>query len=102
MKTFSIAIISFTLLLFYNLALQQQNERNLEPVETIYHEKIESHRSNETSDTNEVEEFSMHVTGKEHRYLNIGISYIEEPLEKMNRQCIADNTKESNLELSGS
>ena len=105
MKTFSIFIICITLGIFYTLAVQQQNS---------LHEKDLKRRTAETSMNNvnsgaymstykHVEEdFSMHVTGKEHRYLNTGISWIEYDTETNNNHVIVAHTEDDKIKLSGS
>ena len=127
MKTISFVTISITLFVFYNLAVFQQNARmqnvNNNSVSTIVNletnsqiktvgskfcmetrvsdqkiQRIEEHHSSE-------DEFAMQVSGKDHRYLNTGISFIAPVAESDESMNMAESSNEpdlQNLELSGS
>ena len=101
MKTLSIIIIFITLGIFYTLAIDQQNklekDQQTDPVETsMIHESY-------ISPYIQVEEdFSMHVTGKEHRYLNTGISFIEFGNETVENHVMIVQTDDVESNLSGS
>jgi hypothetical protein len=79
MKIYSILIMSLTLVLFYNLAVSQQNKRESESKSPDFKHKTVDFKKHSTIEPYVLieDEFSMQVTGKEHRYLNTGISYIE-------------------------
>ena len=105
MKTLSIFIICITLGLFYSLALDQQNKRNIKNQKTLDQEKkIHSmmHESYMVPYLHRDEDFSMQVTGKEHRYLNTGISFIENNLETESKHVMVAQTDDKQLGFSGS
>lgn len=105
MKTYSILIICFTLGLFYNLAVYQQNKLNSKEVKSFASEYEVNNFDHEDDIVPYFfieDEFSMHVTGKEHRYLNTGISFIEFPEVTQEKQCIVAQTNEPKTNLSGS
>lgn len=105
MKIYSILIMSLTLVLFYNLAVFQQNKRDMSETKTsdLNHKAVhfKKHATIKTYVLIE-DEFSMQVTGKEHRYLNTGISYIEYAETAQKKQCIAAVGNELNTDLPGS
>ena len=105
MKTLSIFIICITLGLFYSLAVDQQNKLNIKNQKTLDHEKkIHSmiHESYMVPYLHEDEDFSMQVTGKEHRYLNTGISFIENNPETETEHVMLAQTDEKQSDFSGS
>ena len=81
MKLYSLITICITLGLFYALAVFEQNKKaNEEKLESNLEEIVTYHRNlactgiysfNQSS-------FDMIVTGKEHRYLNTGITLLED------------------------
>ncbi|MGB5321683.1 hypothetical protein, partial [Lutimonas sp.] len=76
MKIYSVLIISLTLGLFYSLAVQEQNKLNLKEIKSVdsnYEINNFDHEDDIVPYFFIEDEFSMHVTGKEHRYLNTGI-----------------------------
>jgi hypothetical protein len=99
MKTYSFIVICLTLGLFYSLAVKMEHQKKQESIalkmqsSTVNHNTdldlltVKKHCSKNsimiTSDTklnhhvDINDDFSMHVTGKEHRYLNTGVSFIE-------------------------
>ena len=104
MKIYSILIMSLTLVLFYNLAVSQQNERESQPKSADFENKTD-HFKEHTSTVPYVlieDEFSMQVTGKEHRYLNTGISFIEFTESTEKKQCLVAVINEQKTNLSGS
>jgi len=105
MKIYSVLIISLTLGLFYSLAVQEQNKLNLKEIKSV-DSNYEINNLDQESDMEPYllmeDEFSMHVTGKEHRYLNTGISFIESPQVTREKECIAVNTNEQKTDLTGS
>jgi xanthine dehydrogenase molybdopterin-binding subunit B len=127
MKTISIVTISVTLFVFYNLAVFQQNTRmqnvNINSVSSIVAVETNSHLKTvaskycmETRDSDQSfqkieehhaseDEFAMQVSGKDHRYLNTGISFIAPVAESDDSLNVADSSNDSDLhhlELSGS
>jgi hypothetical protein len=105
MKIYSVLIISLTLGLFYSLAVQEQNKLNLKEIKSV-DSNYEINNLDQEPDMEPYlfmeDEFSMHVTGKEHRYLNTGISFIESPQVTREKECIAVNTNEQKTDLTGS
>jgi len=105
MKTYSILIICLTLGLFYSLAVHQQNTLNTKELKS-FDGTYETYDVNQESDVVPYffieDEFSMHVTGKEHRYLNTGISFIEYPEVPMEKECLVAHANEEKTDLSGS
>ena len=105
MKIYSVLIISLTLGLFYSLAVHQQNKLNLKEIKSV-DSNYEINNLDQEPDMEAYlfveDEFSMHVTGKEHRYLNTGISFIESPQVTREKECIAVNTNEHKTDLTGS
>ena len=105
MKIYSTFIICFTLSLFYSLAVHQQNNLGKKEL-TSFDADYEIHHVNHEPDIAPYpfieDEFSMQVTGKEHRYLNTGISFIEHPELPAEKQCLLANTAEEKSDLSGS
>ena len=105
MKIYSILIICFTLGLFYSLAVQQQNKLNtkeLRSFDSDYEINNLNHKPEMVPQFFIEDEFSMHVTGKEHRYLNTGISFIEYTEAPIEKECLVANTDKDNTDLSGS
>jgi len=99
MKTYSFIIICLTLGVFYSLAVKMEHQNNLEqrsnsiqvsllknntdaPNLTLI-KSCSNHSSNLTTDQKDNhhvginDDFSMQVTGKAHKYLNTGVSFIE-------------------------
>ena len=116
MKVLSTIIISVTLFVFYNLAIYQQGlweqkseGKLISPVNTeeIITEALTDHKSYcmQTEVLNHrfeivdehhgsEDEFAMQVSGKDHRYLNTGISFIE-PVNKSHANLeIADTSND--------
>lgn len=99
MKTYSFILICLTLGLFYTLAVNMEHQKKQENIalkmpssavnnNTDFHmltvkKSCSKNSIVMTSDTEHDhhvhinDDFSMHVTGKEHRYLNTGVSFIE-------------------------
>lgn len=98
MKTYSFILICLTLGLFYSLAVKMEHDRKLENMSALHSADIiektdlQSHASNKcysndivilTSDklpSNHLglhDDFSLQVTGKQHKYLNTGVSFIQ-------------------------
>ncbi len=127
MKISSILIMSVTLFVFYNLAVFQQNTRNHKTVmdaispaekEHTYSQSIgiktalcmEGRVSNKHFTEIEAhhiseDEFAMEVLGKDHRYLNTGISFIAPAEKSCSSYKIARTNKDPNPQktnLSGS
>lgn len=105
MKTLSIFIICITLMIFYKLAVDQQNKI------AVKQHKIDAIEKNINSVGNQYyadpyfhfeDEFSMHVTGKEHRFLNKGISYIEQTFENEKKHVTVAQTDDQESSFSGS
>ena len=117
MKTYSFVLVCLTLGIFYSLAVKMEHEKKLESKIAL----MQSHDSNisanlknmafekSCSKKSEVitsqkissnhiglhDDFSMQVTGKQHIYLNTGVSFIEFQDSK--------NEKENNvMQISGS
>ncbi len=105
MKIYSIAIICLTLGLFYSLAVHQQKNWTSKELKSfvseIYMDNFE-HESDIAPYLMMEDDFSMQVTGKEHRYLNTGISYMEQPTMIEENQCIAENGLDPKPNISGS
>jgi hypothetical protein len=105
MKIYSVLIISLTLGLFYSLAVHQQNKLNLKEIKS-FDSNYEINNLDQEPDMENYlfveDEFSMYVTGKEHRYLNTGISFIESPQVTREKECIAVNTNDQKTDVSGS
>jgi len=105
MKSFSIAVICLTLVLFYSLAVHQQGNiqhsecDSLVTVNDISKEQLqidtETHLYFE-------DDFAMQVTGKEHRYLHTGISYLKPIKKKYKTQGITFNSDLQKPNVSGS
>lgn len=105
MKIYSILIMSLTLVLFYNLAVFEQNKRDRPEQESSDFENKIDHLKEHPAIVPYVlieDEFSMQVTGKEHRYLNTGISYIEDAEATQKKQCIVAVVNEQKTNFSGS
>jgi len=105
MKIYSILIMSLTLVLFYNLAVFQQNKLDKSELKSFDFENKTVHFKKHATIVPYVlieDEFSMQVTGKEHRYLNTGISYIEYAEATQKKQCIVAIANEQKSNLSGS
>jgi len=104
MKIYSILIMSLTLVLFYNLAVSQQNKRESESKSPDFKHKTVDFKKHTTFEPYVLieDEFSMQVTGKEHRYLNTGISYIEYAEAAQKKQCIVAVATQQKSNLSGS
>ena len=84
MKIYSIITICITLGLFYSLAvIEQKKKANIETqkafAEKLFINKAEINCKTTTSSAKQ--SFEMSVTGKEHRYLNTGISFMEFDIE---------------------
>ena len=99
MKTYSFIIICLTLGFFYSLAVKMEHQNNIKEKSnsiqtTLLKNNIDSqnltltnslsnHSTNITTDYRDNhhvginDDFSMQVTGKAHRYLNTGVSFIE-------------------------
>ena len=99
MKTYSFILICLTLGIFYSLAVKMEHKNKLErkivsmhsaetnkvpDMKTVSFEKSCSNKSDVlTSDKISGshqglhDDFSMQVTGKQHKYLNTGVSFIE-------------------------
>jgi len=100
MKLYSLLLMCLTLGIFYGLAEHEQNNRSNKEFENqSTHDLVKD--ANLELNVIEVpksnDEFANHVTGKDHMYLNTGISYMEMEIEtsqdlKIN-QCIAENSK---------
>ncbi len=105
MKLYSTLIICLTLGIFYSLAVYQQNKLNLKGPTTIEPEyKIEnlSHEADMAPYLLFDDEFSMHVTGKEHRYLHTGVSFLEYPELYQEKQCLLADAHNQKTNSSGS
>ena len=105
MKIYSILIMSLTLVLFYNLAVFQQNKLDRSELKPIGFEKKTDQFKKHAAIVPYVhieDEFSMQVTGKEHRYLNTGISFIEDAEAAQKKQCIVAVANEQKTNLTGS
>lgn len=109
MKTYSLLLICLTLGLFYGLAVNEQNNRNYESAKRLVTSNVleEDIIDSHSVEYNSMEdEFVNHVTGKDHMFLNTGISYIEEhnePYKLINvNKCIAENSKEEMVSNPGS
>lgn len=80
MKIYSLITICITLGLFYALAVFEQNKKaNEKKQEAGIDEMTTYHRNwvcNAKISSNE-QSFDMMVSGKEHRYLHTGISFLE-------------------------
>lgn len=77
MKLYSLITICITLGLFYALAVFEQNKKvNEEKKDSSVEEIITYHRTERCygSLSSDETSFDMMVTGKEHRYLNTGIT----------------------------
>ena len=99
MKTYSFILICLTLGVFYSLAVKMEHQNNLEEKSIIIQDlalknnpDAQIHALNKTCSNNDSslttdseqnhhydinDDFSMQVTGKAHRYLNTGVSFIE-------------------------
>ena len=106
MRTLSILIICLTLAIFYSLARYQQNkfDAKLQKIDAV-----ENNRIHETSIglyldpyVDIEEDFSMEVTGKEHRYLNTGLSCIEHVYQSKKKHVMVAQTEQNYSSLSGS
>ena len=104
MKTFSIFIICVTLAIFYSLAVDQQNKldkKNQKPEASELH--LENMQEAYMTPYMHIEEdFSMEVTGKDHIYLNTGLSYIEHYHYNEKKQVMITQTEKHETDLSGS
>lgn len=105
MKTLSIFIICITMVIFYKLAVDQQNKL------AVKQHKINTIEKNINSLGNQYyadpylhfeDEFSLHITGKEHRFLNKGLSYIELTLENEKKHVTVVQTDDQESSFSGS
>ena len=99
MKTYSFIVICLTLGIFYSLAVKMEHQKNLEEKSDMIQNLV---LKNNTGDDNRTliktcsnhstslptdmeqnhhldinDDFSMQVTGKAHRYLNTGVSFID-------------------------
>jgi len=99
MKTYSFILICLTLGVFYSLAVKMEHQKNLEEKSSIIQELLlknnadaqksslnktcSNHSINLTTDSEQNhhldinDDFSMQVTGKAHKYLNTGVSFID-------------------------
>lgn len=99
MKIYSFILICLTLGVFYSLAVKMEHQKNLEEKSSIIQELVlkaspdsqnsslntacSNHSTSLTTDSEQNhyldinDDFSMQVTGKAHRYLNTGVSFIE-------------------------
>ena len=106
MKLFSITVILITLGLFYTLAQEEQKKWKSQEVKTFESHKKTSHELQQNFDNTAhlmiEDDFSMQVTGKEHRYLHTGITYYESQETMSENQCVADSTREEPSILTGS
>lgn len=104
MKSFSITIISLTLVCFYTLAVDQQKKwQNDEELSLeVYHVKKNQLQVDKATNIYFEDDFAMQVTGKEHRYLNIGISYLTPLKKKTKSACISIKAGQVKTSVSGS
>ena len=105
MKIYSIIIICLTLSISYNLALHQENKLEVKELKSDYTETAINKFNQESQREHHSiieDEFSLQVTGKEHRYLNTGISFIEFPEKTKQKECLVANAPIHNSNLSGS
>ena len=99
MKIYSFILICLTLGVFYSLAVKMEHQKNLEEKSSIIQEQLlkdnpdshkislntscSNHSTRLTTDSEQIhyldinDDFSMQVTGKAHRYLNTGVSFID-------------------------
>jgi len=99
MKTYSFIVICLTLGIFYSLAVKMEHQKNLEAKSKKIHALVlqdntnaerfsspkvrSNYNVNVTTDSEQSyhydinDDFSMQVTGKAHKYLNTGVSFIE-------------------------
>ena len=104
MKIYSVIIMSITLGIFYSLAVHQQKNWKAKELKTFTPEKQMEDFGTASGIVPYLmieDEFSMQVTGKEHRYLNTGMSYIEAPKVIEENNCVAEHLEKSNPDLSG-
>lgn len=105
MKLYSTLIICFTLGIFYSLAVYQQNKLNIKELSSIepdYKTDYLAHEADMAPYLLYDDEFSMHVTGKEHRYLHTGVSFLEYPELYQEKQCLLADTNHQETNASGS
>jgi len=106
MKALSIFIICLTLGIFYNLAMYQQNkfDAKLQKIDAVENNMIHETSIGSYLDpyVDIEEDFSMEVTGKEHRYLNTGLSYIEHEYQSKKKHVMVAQTEQRHSSLSGS
>jgi hypothetical protein len=99
MKTYSFILICLTLGVFYSLAVKMEHQKNLEENSTKIQALVlqnntdsqklsllkscSNHSARLTTDSEQShhydinDDFSMQVTGKAHKYLNTGVSFID-------------------------
>ena len=99
MKTYSFIVICLTLGIFYSLAVKMEHQKNFEKKskkihalviqdntnadKSSSHIDISNHNINVTTKIEQShhfdinDDFSMQVTGKAHKYLNTGVSFID-------------------------
>ena len=106
MKLFSITIILITLGLFYTLAQEEQKKWNSQEMKTFESDKKIGHELQQNSENTAhlmiEDDFSMQVTGKEHRYLHTGFTYYDKQEVMSENRCIADSTQEEPSNITGS
>lgn len=84
MKIYSLITICITLGLFYGLAVFEQNKKaNEENEEASMNQKMFYHKNLvcKSSVAFEEQSFEMMVSGKDHRYLNTGITFLDHRIE---------------------
>ena len=80
MKIYSLITISLTLGLFYALAVFEQNKKVNEEKQKTSFEEMMTYQSNRLCDSRfstDETSFDMKVSGKDHKYLNTGITFLE-------------------------